>query len=203
MVNDLYEDDAGQSIINNLFGKNFSITGYISQSYLNSFIMMSPSDKLHFLEKFALEETDLCGKKIRCKKLIKEFKEELISNSSKLELSQDMLEKTMKPEVFDFPLKSKSKNKEKSIRNEEIREINTRKLIKKSNKKLLKLREEKNDKKILENFINNTKNDILKISVEIENFVEEKNNMKYIGDKELYLLHKKLNNIVSNREFLV
>ena len=49
-----YEDDAAQSIINKKFGETFDTTGYISQNAMNSFILMSPIEKLGFLEKFAL-----------------------------------------------------------------------------------------------------------------------------------------------------
>ena len=52
IVNDIYEDDVAQNIINKKFGEMFHITGYIEQNASNSFIIMNPTDKLHFLEKF-------------------------------------------------------------------------------------------------------------------------------------------------------
>ena len=59
LVNDIYEDDEGQKIINEKFGEVFDVTGYISQNALNSFILKSPSDKLEFLEQFAFKDIDL------------------------------------------------------------------------------------------------------------------------------------------------
>jgi DNA repair exonuclease SbcCD ATPase subunit len=54
-----YEDDAAQEIINKKFGDTFNVTGYIPQNVLNSFIVMSPTDKLEFLEKFAFKDVNL------------------------------------------------------------------------------------------------------------------------------------------------
>ena len=48
-----YEDDAAQSIINKRFGDMFDVTGCITEDASESFIKMSPTDKLEFLEKFA------------------------------------------------------------------------------------------------------------------------------------------------------
>ena len=59
VVNDIYEDAVAQDIINKKFGDTFNATGYISQNALNSFILMSPLDKLAFFEKFAFKDSDL------------------------------------------------------------------------------------------------------------------------------------------------
>ena len=39
VLNDKYEDDAAQEIIDNKFGKNFDMTGYIRQGSQKSFIL--------------------------------------------------------------------------------------------------------------------------------------------------------------------
>ena len=59
VLNDIYEDDEAQKIINERFGDVFDVTGYISQNALNSFILKSPSDKLEFLEQFAFKDVNL------------------------------------------------------------------------------------------------------------------------------------------------
>ena len=51
ILNDEYEDAVAQEIINKTFGDTFDVTGYISQNALNSFIIMTPTDKLEFLER--------------------------------------------------------------------------------------------------------------------------------------------------------
>ena len=70
VINDLYEDDVAQNIINKKFGEFFNITSYISQNPFNSFILMNPSDKLEFLEKIAFKDINLAKIKNKIKSLI-------------------------------------------------------------------------------------------------------------------------------------
>ena len=72
VVNDQYEDKSGQDIINKKFGETYDTTGYISQNALNSFVLMSPLDKLGFLEKFAFKDVELGKLKGKCNALISE-----------------------------------------------------------------------------------------------------------------------------------
>ena len=48
VVNDVYEDDSAQEIINKKFGDTFKTSGYIQQNNLSSFILMSPIEKLAY-----------------------------------------------------------------------------------------------------------------------------------------------------------
>ena len=97
-----YEDEAAQSIINNTFGNSFKTTGYISQNARDSFILMSPIEKLAFLEKFAFQDINLLQIKKRCKDLIKERNETLLKTNAQLEMATAMIEEMEKPENIDF-----------------------------------------------------------------------------------------------------
>jgi DNA repair exonuclease SbcCD ATPase subunit len=68
-----YEGDEAQSIIYQNIGKNFEIAGYIHQKGENSFLGMTPSDKLRFLEKVAFSDVNIDE--------IKEKAKDLVSNS--------------------------------------------------------------------------------------------------------------------------
>ena len=85
IVNDIYEDEVAQNIINEKFGITFNNTGYIEQNATNSFIMMTPADKLQFLEKFAFQNVNLGDIKIRCKSLIARREMELKKTIALLE----------------------------------------------------------------------------------------------------------------------
>jgi hypothetical protein len=85
IVNDIYEDEVAQNIINEKFGVTFNNTGYIEQNATNSFIMMTPADKLQFLEKFAFQNINLGDIKIRCKSLLARREMELKKTSAMLE----------------------------------------------------------------------------------------------------------------------
>ena len=46
-IDEEYEDDSAQSLIDKIFGKNFNTVSYLQQNAYNSFILMNPSEKLN------------------------------------------------------------------------------------------------------------------------------------------------------------
>lgn len=200
VVNDKYEDDAGQSLIYNLFGNNFDITGYISQNSLNSFILMSPSDKLDFIEKFAIDDTDLRSKKEKCKKIIKERKDDLLGATSKLENTEELFETMEKPEKVIFP--KETKNKQKHYKNEQIRLKNCGVLIKKNNKKINKLKDLENNRIVYNNKFNSLLENLYSKKQDLLIF-KQKCNSIYENLDEKYEENKSLlKNIINNRELV-
>ena len=199
VVNDVYEDASGQSIIDKLFGNNFSITGYISQDSLNSFIMMSPTDKLAFLEKFALEDIDLSDKKGKCKALIKSRKEDLIAITSKLELSNEILDEMEKPEKVKFPIKTK--NKEKCKKNETIRLKNCKTLIKKCNKSISKLEKEKSAIQLLESQTKNCQDQIDNLEDSLKKINEMLEHLQEIDEDLINDKKELLQKVLEKREY--
>lgn len=57
--NNSYEDDQAQSVIYQTIGKHFSIAGYIYQKGENSFLCMTPAEKLKFLERVAFSDVPI------------------------------------------------------------------------------------------------------------------------------------------------
>lgn len=57
--NNSYEDNQAQSMIYQTIGKHFSIAGYIYQKGENSFLCMTPAEKLKFLEKVAFSDVPI------------------------------------------------------------------------------------------------------------------------------------------------
>lgn len=186
VVNGVYEDDSGQSIINKKFGKNFEVTGYISQNARNSFILKSPIEKLIFLENFAFENIDLLGMKKRCKDLIKERNDSLIKTSSQLEFATKILEELEIPEIIEFPLKCSVKNREKVIKNEIVKNKNTNIMIYRCLREIKKLESSINNLKIFNVKIKNFDTIILKIDEKLNRLNDNKQSIdKYCGDKQL------------------
>lgn len=199
VLNDVHEDASAQELINRKFGKTFDITGYIAQNATNSFITMSPMDKLGFLERFAFSDTDLTQIKKNCKELVKKRNEKLIRITSNLEMASNILQELDEPIKVPFPLGS-TKNKDKAIKNEEIRLKNTKILIKKNTRKLDRYKDEKIalDLLITEN---KTKEKLLKsISTKISNLLTEKEKIDYQGDHLLEKYEKQLLSVISQRE---
>ena len=119
------EDDEAQQSINKMFGDAFEVTGYIPQNAVKSFILMSATDKLSFLETFAFQGTDLIGMKKRCKDHLQTKHMALTEATAKLEAIVEVAGEIEEPEWMDFPIPVKNNNFDKAIKNERIRLKNT------------------------------------------------------------------------------
>lgn len=129
VVNDVHEDSEGQDIINSKFGDNFEAMSYVSQSAIKSFVMMSPIDKLSFLEKFAFGNANLAEIKGKCKALISSQNDLLVEATSKLEMASQWLNQTEQPVKVDFPVRCKAAQRELAEKNTKTKLINARKKI--------------------------------------------------------------------------
>ena len=201
VVNDLYEDKAGQDIIDKKFGSTFDVTGYISQNALNSFIMMSPVDKLRFLERFAFQNTDLGKIKGRCKAVISKRNEELISVVSQLDMAKGILSELDQPNEVRFPIKCSVTNREKVVKREYVRYKNSVILLKRAQKKVKKLEKELQDILIYNASSQNQENAIADLRIKEEEL--DGKHIDYIGDKELEKYEKRLEKVISQRELIV
>lgn len=200
LVNEKYEDSVGQEIIYKKFGKSFDKVGYISQKAMNSFILMTPIEKLQFLETFAFQDVDLTDVKKRCKDLIKNRENDVLKIKSQLELAESYLKEMEVPEEVEFPINCK--NKELAIKNEETKYKNCETRIKKNRYHIEKIQNEINDLRVLNTHINNKDQNIDKLISELEELSIEEQNIKYIGD-ELYNEYKERLRALKNKKELV
>lgn len=97
-INDdtVYEDDPAQAIINEIFTEKFDVAGYIQQNMIKSFIVMSPTEKLEFLEKFAFNGANVIEIKERMRLEIKHRNEKLIKITTELETYKKMFNEMYK-----------------------------------------------------------------------------------------------------------
>jgi len=201
IVNGEYEDDVGQNIINEKFGTMFNITGYIEQKAENSFVMMSPIEKLHFLEKFSFNDVNVNDIKIRCKSLMTRRQLELNKTQSQLEISKNYLNEITEPEEIQFPL-GNVKNKEIAMKNEEIRYKNCETKIKKSNNIISKYENEMNDLRVLNTYIESKTENIDSIISRLSDIKLEEAETEYIGDEEIEEYKNRLKSLLNSREAL-
>lgn len=200
-----YEDDAAQSIINKKFGETFHTTGYIAQNAINSFIMMSPLEKLGFLEKFAFQDTDISQIKKKCKDVINERNEVLLKSTSQLEIASAMIKELNKPEFMEFPLKHNSKTiplklREKAIKNTTVKHKNTETLISKNNKKIKSLQEESQTIQLLELKINSKQDTINSIDSRLLSLKTEIKEYGEISDDLLNQYEEQLSYMTLEKE---
>lgn len=200
-TNEEFEDEAGQGIINEKFGTAFNVTSYVQQNAFNSFIMMSPLEKLAFLEKFAFQGVDLSQVKGRCQSLIKKRNEELITATSQLEMASEYQKTLIKPNRVQFPIKTS--NRENAIKNESTRLKNCGILIKRAEKDLQILTEELTDTKVYRSQTVSKREIIDSLKEKIEQYELDKRTTFYEGDERLSQYEFDLKIFLSRKELLV
>ena len=205
IVNDTHEDDSGQEIINNKFGITFDVSGYIAQNAFNSFILMSPIEKLSFLEKFAFRDIDLAKIKQRCKSHINKTYEKFISISSQLEMTKNVLEKMKEPELIEFPIKCKERQIELCIKNENVKFKNCNNSIIRNKRNKQSLETELSDLRVLSASLESKEENLSKIDSSLKDTskILETISKTYIGDDNLEEHEMILNNMIKQRELYI
>ena len=199
LINEELEDDSAQSIINEKFGLAFDIISYVQQSAINSFIILSPLEKLAFLEKFAFTGIDLKQIKIKCQNVIKKRNEELIAATSQLELASSHFKTIEKPKKMDYPLEE-SENKKDDIQKEYKKYNDFENTIKEKTKYIQKIKQEYNDLKIFLLEISNIEKNTDELLIKKFNLENNLENLFYCGDKKMSEYEKFLKKLLNTRE---
>jgi len=202
VVNDVYEDDVAQEILNKRFGNTFKTSGYIQQNNLASFMLMTPHDKLNFLEKFAFEDINIEKIKAKCKHQITELHDKLIGTVAQLDMSNKILVELEEPTKVSFPIKCKISNREVVIKNQQIKLKNTSVLYNKTSKIKARLIQELEDNKLLLAKIQTKQEHIISWTTKLEDLQQQQKLIKYIGDEELLDMEQILTNLINKRELL-
>ena len=197
VVNGIYEDEAGQEVINKKFSTTFKISGYIQQNNLTSFILKSPREKLEMLEQFSSGDIGLGDIKKRLKIELSRRKENLTRTESQLHVVLNILEETSEPEKVLFPVKCKPHNRSRVIRNFEIKYKNSSILISRVKKKLSKLEIELVALKVLNAKLESHTTQLHAIEVKMTNKRDELSNIDYKGSTKLTYYQELLEIVVS------
>ena len=200
VVNDVYEDASAQEIINRKFGDTFDVTGYIAQNAIGSFIIMSPIEKIAFLEKFAFRDVDLGKIKGRCKAHISKCNEELISAVSQLNMARNVLEEMKIPNEVKFPLKCAKTQREKAIKNENIRFKNCNTIIRRSEKIIDEISTEISDLRVLEATLESRNESLKELDEKLKNLESDINKNTYDGHEKLSEYENRLESLLAKRE---
>lgn len=97
IVNDIYEDEAGESFIRERFGGSM-LTCYIPQNIRKTFILMSPAERLDFLESLVSSGTDIHEIKATAKSLIKTLGDEHKESIGALKSAEHALKTMPEPQ---------------------------------------------------------------------------------------------------------
>ena len=183
VVNDKYEGDVAQNILVEKFGEFFQMCSYISQNTMNSFVMMSPTEKLVFLENFCFANTNVSQLKQKTKELIDEKYNNLQKVRMELEVSEKISEE-LEPigERVLFPIKCKKSQVPIVINNEKIRFGKCQKSVVDIRHKISQTNLELSDTKVLKERLINIKQNNTELRVNLEKIQLKIKNI----DKELY-----------------
>jgi exonuclease SbcC len=195
VVNDEYEDDAGETVIRSRFGSSM-LSCYIPQNIRKTFVLMSPAERLECLESLVLTNVNIQDIKAKTKSLIKKLGDEHNESIGSLRAMTETLATITKPQQVSFPLKVSKENYEKAMGNEQVKNKNSRILIKRNEKKLESLASELGDRKLLEGVLFEKQSQIQNLEKQIQNLED------YTFDNEMLLdLKKKLQQILSLKTF--
>jgi len=203
VLDDVYEDQAAQDIISERVGSTFDVTGYIAQNALNSFVLMSPIDKLSFLERFTFRDVDLNQIKSRCKALIGQKHDEQLGATAQLVLAREMLEATPDPDVVEFPVRCRKSQRSLAIKNEETKLRNCEVLIRRAQGKTRVLRDELSAIRVLNAVLRGKQESIDDLSERLsEMALEDAGAVEYDGDARLGELQAQIVALESCRELV-
>lgn len=184
MQSNHYEDAAAQEIINELFGHQYESVGYLSQSSINSFVLMGPQEKLTFLENLIFKTSDLKQIKQKMQNLIKERTQLLQTTVGKVEMLTQILNSTDEIDTCDFPIRKKSgalvvcENEQMLMeKNVTTDSNNAKKRLSAVDKKLTKLsdmmKEREDEKNILDQQARTLENITTRLRLLEEQFIKE------------------------------
>lgn len=192
IVNHKYEDDVGQEMVNNKFGIFFKTSGYIRQNNISSFILMSPIEKLSFIEKIAFQDIDIACIKKRNKEHMNKCNVSLIKMETELETTKQFVEQLEQPEPVIFPIKCIRKNIPVIIKNEHVMYKNCDILIRRHTKRKKKWVGEYNSVTLLESkmgMLNEQYDDVCQSITHID---KKRSHIDYIGDDMLTVYNRVL-----------
>lgn len=200
IVNDTFEDGAGEAIIQQKFGKMFNSVSYIPQNPKKSFVLMSPSDRLEFLETFAFKDFDITNLKDRAKTVIRDANDTLSKTIGSFRFAQNLLEGKEKPTLLPFPAKVSAENRQKYIDNEEVKLKNSNLIIKRNEKKLIQLHNDSKQLAVCNVKLEEKTKSLSKLSEEIQKTNDELSNTHFSGEEILSQLETELKHILANKE---
>ena len=187
----IYEDDAAQSVIYDLFTNNYDGTGYMKQNDTSSFILLSPTDKLLFIENYAFHGVDIQKYKEDIKNIIRERKN-MTTISANLSMTADFLSEKEEPEAVSPP-----PVKDKKTIISKIKKCND--AIVSIKKKIEKLHLKNTEWSSLQTIIESKQGQIKSLEKDIKPVEDNVNDIKH----ELKEKQQLLSNFIQHKQYII
>jgi exonuclease SbcC len=195
----LYINDVAQHKINEIFGDNFLLTGYMPQKNSDRFFLMSNIDKTTFLQSLSIKDFDIENLRKKVKDEIKLRKDKLTSKSTEKRMLLDQCKKLniddnsllMEPEL---KIDTKGVQFEEFIIEEDQKSEKIKKQVKDKRQKLeQKIKEVHTQEKLVEN-INSKKNLLEHLQQRLNKLQLEKSKIELHDDDEIEELKDDIDN---------
>jgi len=204
-VNDKYEGDVAQSIIDAKFGnQTFESVSYLPQFPTNSFILLTPTQKLQFLEQFAFKNVNLTKIKESLKSHTKKTETLMLEAKSKIEVTKQVLNEIELDSKADYEdisdvsiveLQTRQEENKKSIQDLLSQIDSTKRTIKTFTEARGRVKSYKTQKE----FLGTSR---LEKEAELAEVKETLTSVSYKGDEFLTEVKKKLRIISDNQKYL-
>lgn len=181
LLNDIYENDVAQAMIDKKFGKHFGTTSYLRQNNYKSFILLNPTEKLLFLEYLVFENIDTCVMKEKIKQEYRNRASELSKCVGRIEEVSKIVDSFSKPVKRDFDLKftdMKTIENEKSICTNRLEEYR---------KQYTRMNKDMEVYKLAKQYIRLKEAELDVINKKIKSTEDELNELKFNENKEFEL----------------
>lgn len=168
-----YDGDSAQEVINEHFGRDFTITSYITQDHDESFFHLSSTERMSFLEKLAIGGIDVTAIKKKCSEKIRDRKKKLNERVGELKIVKEEYNKLQKPVEIPFPLggkysEIKIKNEETKRKKNELKLLQSRKLLVdlQTQKSNYEIKKQQQDQLFIQ--INTIEDELININLELK-----------------------------------
>ena len=202
ILNDLYEDESAQKIINERFGDDFDVTGYIQQDSSKSFIEKEPSKKREFLIKFAFNDINLTEIQKINKTITTQRNEDLIKTVTQLQCSSDIFSELQVPVHIVYPFNKSKYDYDTLVKNENKKLKHCDKNIKTTRVEIEKTHEELSELLVLKTNLENKEENISSLNDKISSLEIESQSVIYEGCEKLKMYKNILEKLLSQRELI-
>ena len=198
---DIYEDDVAQDYIEKIFGNHFAYTSYVQQNINKTFLYMSPSEKLEFLEECVLGRYNIENMKNTIKNHIRELEKEVDNLNGQYKTYSEIISNKTKPHPIEFPIKCHPKNIPVIIKNENTYVKNSSIMIKKYTAKIEAVKKINTSIDILSEKYGDKKNKIVELNHKLNVYNKKLNDIPKFDPSKKTQLEQELNRIDVYREY--
>ena len=202
ILNDLYEDESAQKIINERFGDDFDVTGYIKQDSSKSFIEKDPAKKREFLMKFAFNDINLTEIQKINKTITTQRNEDLLKTVTQLQCSSDIFSELQVPVHIVYPFNKSKYDYDTLVKNENKKLKHCDKNIKTTRVEIEKTHEELSELLVLKTNLENKEENISSLNDKISSLEIESQSVIYEGCEKLKMYKNILEKLLSQRELI-